>query len=158
MKELILEILNIINKEAVVISIAALPFFELKAAIPAGISMGLHPFHAYFLALIGSTLPAPLILLAFRPVLKFIKRTKLFQSLVEKQIRRILKRSKRIKKYYAPGLFLFVAIPAPTTGVWTGSIAAALLNIRLFHALPAIFLGNIIAGLLVLAVSYGILG
>jgi len=119
--------------------------------------MGLHPFHAYILALIGSTLPAPLILLTFRPVFSFIKRSEIFKKLAEKQINRILRKSKNIKKYYTPGLFLFVAIPAPTTGVWTGSIAAALLNIRLLHALPAIFFGNAVAGLIILAVSYGVL-
>ncbi len=158
MAELMAKIFNFISKEALIMSMAFLPFLELKAAIPAGISMGLHPFHAFLLALIGSTLPAPLILLSFRPFFNYLKQSRTFRKLAERQSDRILRKGRNIKKYYALGLFLFVAIPAPTTGVWTGSMAAALLNIRLKYALPAIFLGNTVAGLIVLAVSYGLLG
>jgi uncharacterized membrane protein len=158
MKEVIGEIIKFIGREATVISVATLPFIELRGAIPVGISIGLHPLHAYFLALIGSVIPSPLILLAFRPVFNFVKRTGFSKKIMNRIVDRTLKKSKKIKKYYAAGLFLFVAMPLPSTGVWTGSLAAALLNIRLLHALPAIFFGNAVAGLIVLVISYGIYG
>lgn len=158
MGDAVKELIDFIGREAMVISVAALPLIELRGAIPVGISLGLHPVHAYLLALIGSTIPSPLIMLAFRPVFAFIKRTGLFSKIADRIVTRTLNKSSSIKKYYALGLFVFVAIPLPSTGAWTGSLAAALLDIRLLHALPAIFLGNAVAGLIVLIVSYGLLG
>jgi uncharacterized membrane protein len=152
------DVLEFIGNELAVIFVAMLPYVELRGAIPMGISMGMHPMHAFFLALIGSTLPSPVILLVFRPFFSFVKRTGLFRSLTEKAVERTMKKADRIKKYYVPGLFIFVAIPLPGTGVWAGSLAAALLNIRLLHALPTIFLGNAVAGLIITLISYGIIG
>lgn len=155
--EFLRDLLEIINKEAMVISMAALPVVELRGAIPVAISMGFHPLHAYILALIGSTIPAPVILIAFRPVIGFLKQ-RVSSSFAERVINRLSRKGERIKRYYIAGLFLFVAIPLPSTGVWTGSMAAALLGMRILHALPAILLGNVVAGLIVLVISYGLLG
>ncbi len=152
------DVLQFIGNELAVIFVAMLPYVEIRGAIPMGISMGMHPMHAFVLALAGSILPSPVIMLVFRPFFNFVKRTGLFKSLAEKMVERTLKRAGSIKKYYVPGLFIFVAIPLPGTGVWTGSLAAALLNIRLLHALPAIFLGNAVAGFIITLISYGIIG
>lgn len=157
MNEVIGQIIAFLGREITVLSVATLPFIELRGAIPAGISLGLHPVHAYILALLGSTIPSPLILLTFRPIFNFVKRTGFFKKLMDRMVDRTMRKSTKIRKYYAFGLFLFVAIPLPSTGVWTGSVAASLLNIRLLHALPAIFFGNAVAGLIILLISYGIL-
>ncbi|MBA1334036.1 MAG: hypothetical protein HPY66_1520 [Firmicutes bacterium] len=157
MKEVVGQIIAFLGREATVMSVATLPFIELRGAIPVGISLGLHPVHAYILALLGSMVPSPLILLTFRPLFNSVKRTGSFKKLMDRIVDRTMKRSGKIKKYYALGLFLFVAVPLPSTGVWTGSLAASLLNIRLLHALPAIFLGNAVAGLIILLISYGVL-
>ncbi len=149
--------IELIGSEWAVVLVSMLPYVELRGAIPMGISLGLHPMYAYLLALMGSTFPAPVILLVFRPFFNFVKRTGLFRSITEKIVDNTLKKTHGIKKYYIPGLFIFVAVPLPSTGVWTGSLAAALLNIRLKHALPAIFLGNAVAGLIITLVSHGII-
>ena len=147
-----------LGNELTVVFVAMLPYIEMRGAIPIGISMGMHPVHALALALIGSMIPSPVIMLVFRPFFNFVKRTGLFRNLTLKIVDNTLKKTSRIKKIYIPGLFIFVAIPLPGTGVWTGSLAAALLNIRLLHAFPAIFLGNAVAGLIITLLSYGIVG
>lgn len=150
--------LEFLGNELTVVFVAMLPYIELRGAIPIGISMGMHPLHALVLALLGSMIPSPVIMLVFRPFFNFVKRTGLFRSLTEKIVDKTLKKASGIKKYYIPGLFIFVAVPLPSTGVWTGSLAAALLNIRLLHAFPTIFLGNVVAGLIITLISYGIIG
>ena len=158
MAGIISDMLQFIGNEAAVVFVSMLPYVEMRGAIPMGISMGIHPMHAFVLALIGSTLPSPVIMLVFRPFFNFVKRTGLFQRLIEKVVERTMNKAVGVKKYYVPGLFLFVAVPLPSTGVWTGSLAAALLNIRLLHAFPAIFLGNAVAGLIITLISCGIIG
>ena len=150
-------ILDFLGREWSVLYVSMLPYVELRGAIPMGLSLGLNPVHTYVLALAGSTLPAPVILLVFRPFFNFVKRTGIFRRITERIVDNTIKKSRNIKKYYLPGLFIFVAIPLPSTGVWTGSLAAALLNIRLLFALPAILLGNAVAGLIIMLISLSII-
>ncbi len=151
-------IIEFIGNEWSVLYVSMLPYVELRGAIPMGLSLGLNPVHTYILALIGSTLPSPVILLVFRPFFNFVKRTGLFRHITERIVDNTINKSHNIKKYYRLGLFIFVAIPVPSTGVWSGSLAAALLNIRLLHALPVIFFGNAVAGIIILLISHSIIG
>lgn len=148
---------DIISREVAVLFVAALPIIELRGAIPIGISLGLSPFHSMIISLIGSTMPAPFILFAVRPVFSRLRQTRTFRSLVHKLTGNSITKSKNIKKYGALGLLLFVAIPLPGTGVWSGSLAAALLDMRFKYAFPAILIGNTIAGMLIMALSYGLI-
>ncbi|WP_372995808.1 COG2426 family protein [Lutispora sp.] len=132
---------------------AAVPIIELRGAIPVGISLGLSPVHAALISLIGSMIPVPFILFTIRRVFNYLKKTKAFRSLVDKLTHRSLSKSKNIQKYGVLGLLVFVAIPLPGTGVWSGSLAAALLDMRFKWAFPAIFIGNVIAALLVMMLS-----
>lgn len=147
---------SIISTEFVVIFTAALPVIELRGAIPVGISLGLSPQHAALLGFIGSMLPAPFILFAIRPIFNFLKGTKAFKNIVHRLTNKSMNKSANIQKYGAWGLFLFVAIPLPGTGVWTGSLIAALLDMRFKLAFPAIFFGNLVAGALIMGISSGI--
>lgn len=136
---------------------AAVPVIELRGAIPVGISLGLTPLHATVIAFIGSMLPAPLILYAARPVFDYLKTIRFFRKLVNKLTDRSLNySSEKIEKYGTWGLLLLVAMPIPGTGVWSGSLVAALLDMRFRLAFPAILAGNLIAGLLILGVSEGV--
>ena len=156
MELLLTKILDILSIEFAVLFTAALPIIELKGAIPVGISLGLSPRHSFILAYIGSILPVPIILFTIRPIFNYLRKTKTFKNLVGKITDRSMNKSGNIKKYGYWGLFLFVAIPLPGTGVWTGSLIASLLNMRFKLAFPAICIGNLIAGILIVLLSHGI--
>ncbi|ABY95235.1 small multi-drug export protein [Thermoanaerobacter sp. CM-CNRG TB177] len=157
MESFVKEILNFLPRELAVLFIAALPVIELRGAIPIGISLGLSPFYTTIISLIGSMIPAPFILFTIKPIFVRLKKTRLFKKLVDKLTDRSLKyNGEKIQKYGVWGLVLVVAIPLPGTGVWSGSLAAALLNMQFKQALSAIFIGNIIAAILVMILSYGV--
>lgn len=147
------EILNFLSIELTVLLTAALPIIELRGAIPVGISLGLSPLHAAILSFIGSMIPVPFILFTIRPIFNYLKKTKLFRKLVHKLTDKSLNKSGNIQKYGAWGLLIFVAIPLPGTGVWSGSLAAALLDMRFKWAFPAILVGNIIAAVIIMGLS-----
>ena len=128
-----------------------LPVLEVKAAIPVGLAMGLPLWETFFIALLGSCIPVPFILLLLRPFFHWCKGRPFFHRLAEKLEGRFQKKSGGVRRYSLLGLFLFVAIPLPTTGVWTGSGIAAMLDLRIRHALPVIVAGNAVAALLMLA-------
>jgi len=150
------KILEFLTKEIIVFLTAATPIIELRGAIPLGISFGLSPLHALGISLAGSVLPVPVILFTIRPVFNYMKQTKLFRQLVHRLSHKTLNKSDNIKRYGFWGLLIFVAIPLPGTGVWSGSLAAALLDMRIRIALPAILIGNLIAGLIMLGASSAI--
>ncbi len=150
-------IINFLSIEIAVILIATLPIIELRGATPMGISMGLTPMHAAILSFIGSMIPVPFILLGTRPIFSYLRTTRLFKKMIHKITDRSLNKSAKIKKYGAWGLLLFVAIPLPGTGVWSGSLVAALLNMRFKWAFPAIFIGNLIAGVIIMMISNGVI-
>ena len=146
--------LETIIREIILLFIAALPLVELRGAIPIGVSMGLNPIHAAVLGILGSFIPVPFLLFFLEPVFMYLKSTRLFKNFVNKTVKRTMKKGSNIKKYSIIGLIVFVAIPLPGTGVWSGSLAAILFNIPTKHALPAIALGNLIAGIIIFILSY----
>lgn len=150
------QLLNFISIEFTVMLTAALPIIEVRGAIPVGISLGLSPIHSTILAIIGSMIPVPFILFTIRPIFNYLKGTKTFKKLVHRLTDRSMNGSGNIQKYGAWGLLIFVAIPLPGTGVWSGSLAAALLDMRFKWAFPAIFVGNIIAAGIIMGLSHGV--
>ena len=157
MEATLIELLNFLSIELTVMLTAALPVIELRGAIPVGISLGMTPVHAAIIAFIGSMIPVPFILFTIRPIFNYLKTTRMFKKLVHKLTASSLKNnSGKIQKYGVWGLILLVAIPLPGTGVWSGSLAAALLDMRFKWAFPAIFVGNLIAGILIMGVSNGV--
>lgn len=153
---MITELLNFLSIELTVMLTAALPIIELRGAIPVGMSLGMSPAHATVISFIGSMIPVPFILFTIRPIFNYLKKTKLFKKLVHKLTDKSLNKSGKIQKYGAWGLLVFVAIPLPGTGVWSGSLAAALLDMRFKWAFPAILVGNLIAGILIMVLSHGV--
>ena len=134
-----------------VFALSAVPVIELKGAIPVGLSMGIPEWECFLIAIFGSMLFSPLIILLTRRVLKWFmsSRIGILNRFGHWQHERLLRRGGKVEKYRFWVLFLFVAIPLPTTGVWTGSMIAGFFDIRMRIALPVIFAGNCIAGLLV---------
>ena len=155
MSEAILSLFEGTNSYWSVFLVSILPIVELRGAVPFGIGMGLDWRAVYIVSVIGNVLPAPFIVLFLRNILDFLKTTKYFSGFANWLHDRSMKKAKDVTKYKMLGLFLFVAIPLPGTGAWTGSAIAALLNMRLKDALPSIILGVITAGILMLGISYG---
>lgn len=147
-------ILQYAYKDILIMLVAMVPVLELRGAIPIGIAMGVSPFWSMILSVIGSTIPVPLILLGLRPVFDLMKKVKWMRKVIDRTTIRALRKSDNVLKYGFWGLMIFVGIPLPGTGAWTGSLIAVLLNMRIKVAFPAIFIGNIIAGTIIYILSY----
>ncbi|MBM3297253.1 MAG: small multi-drug export protein [Candidatus Aminicenantes bacterium] len=130
--------------------LAMMPIFELRGAIPVGNQvLGLPLSQAVILSVIGNMLPIIPILLLLGPVSKWLSRWKFFKKFFDWLFARTRSKSDIIRKYELIGLMLFVAVPLPVTGAWTGAAAAFLFGIRFWPALGAIFLGVLIAGTII---------
>ena len=144
-----------INKALAVFIVSMMPVVELRGAVPFGVSMGMDWREVYFLSVIGNIIPVPFIILFFRPLIEYFEKTKLFGKLASKLKKRTNSKIKGMNKYKMLGLFLFVAIPLPGTGAWTGAAIAALLKMRIKHSFWPILYGVIVAGVLMMGISYG---
>ncbi|MDO4979229.1 MAG: small multi-drug export protein [Candidatus Saccharibacteria bacterium] len=140
--------------------ISMLPIVELRGAIPVGVGMGLDELITYIVALIGNMLPVPLIFLFARKVLvwgKDKKFTKKFFSWCLKKGENLGKKlTSKIGRSTYFALFLFVAIPIPGTGAWTGTLAASILNLDFKKTTIAVLAGVLTAGLIMMAISFGL--
>ena len=133
-----------------VLGLAASPISELRGAIPVAIIQFHFPwYYAFLLAIIGNLLPVPFILLFLDTASRLLSKVGLFDRILSWLFERTKRRSTIIEKYQRIGLVLFVAIPLPVTGAWTGSLAAVLLGLRFKHAFLSIFIGVLIAGVIV---------
>lgn len=129
--------------------LAIAPISEIRGAMIYSVANfnGFELLLAYFIAVLGNFLPVPFIILLFRPLLKFFKRFRVFRGACEWLERRTHKKAGKMSSVGPIALYIFVAIPFPTTGAWTGSMIAGLCDMRLRRALPAIFFGILTAGL-----------
>jgi uncharacterized membrane protein len=129
---------------------AAAPISELRGAIPLAIlELDMSWQLAFPVAFAGNLLPVPFLLLFLGPVSKFLSKIELFERILNWIFRLSRRRGGLIERHGAIGLVLFVAIPLPVTGAWTGSIVAFLLGLSFWRAFPAIVLGVVIAGVIV---------
>lgn len=140
-----------------VLLISVVPVIELRGAIPVGCGLGLPAWQTFLAAVVGNMIPVPFIILFIRRIFAFIRlQWPWLNSLLDGIEKRAEKKIETVQKFEFWGLLLFVALPLPGTGAWTGSLIAALLDIRLRRALPAILAGVIIAGVVMSLVSYGV--
>lgn len=129
--------------------VSMVPIIELRGGVPFGTALGLVPGQALFAAIIGNMLPIPFIIVYIRRIFYWMRRKSAkLNRLVDKLEKKAHLKGQKVTKYKYIGLWLFVAIPLPGTGAWTGALAAAFLNMPLRKALPSIFLGVITAGLI----------
>ncbi|MBQ9857460.1 MAG: small multi-drug export protein [Oscillospiraceae bacterium] len=132
------------------------PVLELRGAIPIATAHGLNFWVAIVCAIIGNLIPVPFIIIFIRKIFELIRKwSPKLDKLVTKLEDRAHKKSDVVLKYAFWGLVILVAIPLPGTGAWTGALVAAMLNMRLRKAFPAIALGVIFAGVIVSVVTYG---
>ena len=137
-------------KEYITVFIAMLPVAELRGSIPVGLAMGLAPLKVLWLSLIGNILPIVPILIFLEPVTNTLRRIPLLKRFFDWFYERTRRKAAVVEKYELFGLMIFVAIPLPATGAWTGCIAASLFKIRFRIAFVSISLGVVIAGIIVL--------
>lgn len=136
--------------------ISMIPVIELRGAIPIGVGLGLSHAEAMGISIIGNMLPVPFIILFIRPIFRWMTRKSgKLARLAEKLEAKAEGKWDRIHRYQFFALTIFVAIPLPGTGAWSGALIAAVMNMRLRNALPSILLGVLIAGILVSGITYG---
>lgn len=133
--------------------ISMVPVIELRGAIPYGVLHGLEPWLVAPLAIVGNLLPVPFILLFIRRIFQWMKKYEKLGKIAYKLEERAANKNGKVKKSEFIGLMLFVAIPLPGTGAWTGALIAALMDMRMKRALPTIALGVLLAGVIVTLVA-----
>ena len=133
--------------------ISMVPVIELRGAIPLGIAMDLNPIYVYLSCLIGSSIVSIPIILVFRQVIDYLRHRKYFNIAIRWVDSKIESRAKKLKAASILGLIIFVGVPLPTTGSWSGAALASILKMRIKDALLGVFIGNAIAGIIMLIVS-----
>ncbi len=131
------------------IIVAMLPIFELRGAIPLGFYLGMPLAKIFILAILGNLIPVIPLYFLLQPVTTSLSRLSLFRVFFNWLFSHTKKRAEIVQRYEAIGLMLFVAIPLPITGAWTGTIAAVLFKIRFKYTILAITSGIIISGIIV---------
>jgi len=147
-----------ISAEAVVFIISMIPILELRGGLLVSSLLQVPITTAIPLCIIGNIIPIPFILLFIRQIFKCMKKIPFFTKMIEKLENRAMSKSASIKRYEFWGLALFVGVPLPGTGAWTGSLIAALLEIDFKKAVLSELLGIIMATVIMSIVSYGLLG
>jgi len=138
------------SKEAVVVIISALPVVELRGALPVAINLfGFSWYYALLLAILGNLIPVPLLLLFFGTISHRLSKIDIFKRWFNRLEEHTRRRGKIVERYKRTGLVLFVAVPLPVTGAWTGSLAATIFKVRFKHAFLSILTGVCIAGAIV---------
>ena len=136
--------------------VAMLPVVELRGAIPYGVIAGMSPWLTFVAAIIGNMIPVPFILLLIRKIFQWLRTFPWWYKRIDALEKRAHIKGRMVHKYRTLGLLLLVAIPLPGTGAWTGSLVAAILDIRMKTAIPTIILGVIIAGVIALMLTFGV--
>ena len=147
-----------ISPEGAVFLISMIPLLELRGGLLAASLLKISAVKAIPLCIVGNIIPIPFILLFIKQIFKVLKKTKIFRGLIIKLEDRAMRKSDQVKKYEFWGLMLFVGIPLPGTGAWTGSLIASLLEIDIKKSSLAILCGIIMATVIMYIVSYGLVG
>ena len=130
-----------ISREMVIFIISMIPILELRGGLLAASLLKVSAAKAIPICIIGNIIPIPFILLFIRQIFKLMKKTKIFRGLIERLEKRAMGKSDQIKRYEFLGLLLFVGVPLPGTGAWTGSLIASLLEVDIKKSSVAIFCG-----------------
>ena len=136
--------------------ISMVPMIELRLGLPYGIGFGLNYWVALPVALLGNMVPVPFIIIYIKEIFNWLRgRHKKLDAFISKQEKRAEDKRPTVEKYGPLGLLIFVAIPLPGTGAWTGALVAALMDMDIKKAVPSIFLGVCIAAAIMTAITFG---
>lgn len=145
-----------IPPELTVFVISLLPILELRGGMIAARLLEMNFFAAFSICFIANMLPIPFIILFIKKIFEFLRRFRFFEKIIIKLEAKTERNKEKVMKYKSWGLLLFVAIPLPGTGGWTGALMAALLGIDMKRSLPIIALGVFIAGVIMSLLTYGV--
>ena len=146
-----------ISAEMVVFIISMIPILELRGGLLAASLLKIPAATAIPICIVGNIIPIPFILLFIRQIFKLMKKTKLFHKLIVKLETRAMGKSDQIKKYEFWGLLLFVGIPLPGTGAWTGALVAALFKFKFKDAMKSILPGVLMASIIIASLFFGLI-
>jgi len=152
--------LETVGKEFCVFFCSMIPIIELRGGIPLGAALGLEWWKTMFLAIWGNIIPVPFILLFINWILSLMANSKIgfFNKIATWLNKKAEKNRPKIEKYGFWGVCLFVAIPLPVTGAWTGSLVCATIREKFWRALLSCFIGVCIASVIVTLAAYGVVG
>ncbi len=145
------------GKELLIFIISLFPILELRGGLIAAALLDVNPIVSFIICYIGNILPVPFILMFITPLFNKLKKTKLLSGLVNKLENKANKKKGQIEKYKYWGLFLFVGIPLPGTGAWTGTLIACMLDMDKKKTFLTVMAGVLMAGIIMMILSYGIL-
>ena len=155
--------LETVGKELCVFFCSMIPIIELRGAIPMGAvfnaTLGGMPFWlTYILSVAGNMLPIPFILLFIKKIIRWMSQSKVkfFNKVSNYLLNKVEKKRDKIEKYSFWGVCIFVAIPLPVTGAWTGTLVAAMIDMKFWKAFVSCLLGVMIAGVVMTIASYGV--
>ena len=135
--------------------VSMVPIIELRGGLPFGVALGLPYYLAFPAAVLGNLIPAPFIIVYIRRIFELMRKyMPKLNGLAAKLEKKAHLKGQKVQKYQYLGLWIFVAIPLPGTGAWTGSLVAAFLGMRLKKALPAVVMGVLTAGCIMLALTH----
>lgn len=158
MREKLIEVLSGSSHELTTVVLAMLPISELRGAIPYAITIGKIPWQeAYIIAVVANFIPVIFILNLIGPVSEYLRRFAMLDRFLDWLFARTRRKGKMIERFEVLGLILFVAVPLPVTGAWTGALAAFLFGVKKRVAMPAIFVGIMLAGVIVTLASVGVI-
>ena len=137
--------------------VSMIPVVELRGGIPFGVALGLNPWVSLAACIVGNMIPIPFIVVYIRRIFLWMRRRfPRLGHMVDKLEEKAHLKGKKVTKYRYLGLYIFVAIPLPGTGAWTGALAAAFLDMPLRKAVPSIFAGVLAAGLAISILTFGV--
>lgn len=140
-----------------IFGMAMLPVLELRGSVPWGVAQDLNYAAVLIVSILGNLLPVPFIILFIRQIFDWMKKkSRRLASIAERMEAKAHSKKDILVKYETLGLFILVAIPLPGTGAWTGALVAAVFNLRMKNAFPAIALGVVTAGLIMTFLSFGV--
>lgn len=146
------------GRELAVVIISMVPIVELRGAVPLGVAAGMQWYEVMPLAYLGNLLPIPLLLFCGEKILDWVGTLRPFTGFVRRYKAKLESKKDQVTKFARIGLFLFVAIPLPGTGAWSGALIATLLEMPKGKALLSITGGVLTAGIIMLLASNGVLG
>ena len=147
-----------LGKEILVFIISLLPILELRGGLLAAALIGLDPVPSYIISIIGNILPVPFILLLINKILDWMRKSKKFKKVAKWLDEKVEKHKGQIEKYGYLGIVLFVGIPLPGTGAWTGSLIASVLEMDKKKTFFAVLAGVFIESIIMMVISFGVIG
>ena len=145
------------GKEILVFIISLMPILELRGGLIAAALLGLDPLPSYIISMIGNILPVPFILLLINKILKWMRNSKHFKKFANWLDEKVEKHKGQIEKYGYSGVVLFVGIPLPGTGAWTGSLIASVLEMDKKKTFIAVLAGIVMASIIMMILSFGLI-